>query len=120
VPAYGLTLCLRDDPAAIEQYRREHQQVWPGVLARLREVGIMEMKIFLLGRRLFMYVEAREGFDPARDFPRLSEDPASQRWEELMATLQERAPEAHEDEWWAAMEEVFDLDWPQHRPVAGS
>jgi L-rhamnose mutarotase len=120
VPAYGLTLCLRDDAAAIDRYRQEHRMVWPEVLARLREVGITEMKIFLRGRRLFMYIEAQEGFDPARDFRRLSEDPVSQRWEALMATLQEQAPEAHDDEWWALMEEVFDLDWPRHRPGDGS
>jgi L-rhamnose mutarotase len=26
-----------------------------------------------------------------------------------------RAPEANEDEWWATMDLVFDLEWPQHR-----
>ncbi|MGH2369095.1 MAG: L-rhamnose mutarotase [Chloroflexota bacterium] len=38
-----------------------------------------------------------------------------QEWEQLMRTLQERAPEAGADEWWADMELVFDMDWPQHR-----
>jgi L-rhamnose mutarotase len=32
-----------------------------------------------------------------------------------MRTLQERAPEARPDEWWAEMELVFSMDWPQHR-----
>jgi hypothetical protein len=27
----------------------------------------------------------------------------------------ERAPEANQDEWWAPMDLVFDMDWPQHR-----
>jgi len=31
--------------------------------------------------------------------------------DELMRTLQERAPEAKPDDWWAPMEEVFDLNW---------
>ena len=35
---------------------------------------------------------------------------------EFMELLdQKRAPEASPDEWWAAMEPVFDSDWPQHR-----
>ena len=34
---YGMTLGLRDDPALIERYRAEHRQVWPDVIARLRE-----------------------------------------------------------------------------------
>ena len=37
------------------------------------------------------------------------------RMEALMAELQSRAPEASADEWWATMELVFDLDWPQHQ-----
>jgi L-rhamnose mutarotase len=68
------------------------------------------MKIFLLGRRMFMYCETVDGFDPAVDFKRASEDPAYDRWERLMNSLQERAPEAKPDEWWAMMECVFDLN----------
>jgi len=117
---YGLTLCLRDDPDAIAAYVRYHQAVWPQVCARLREVGIRTMRIFLRGRRLFMYVEADDTFDLARDFPRVNEDPVSAEWNRLMATLQERAPEANPDEWWAPMELVFDLDWPQHRHGPGT
>lgn len=113
---YGLTLCLRDDPDAITAYIRHHQAVWPQVCARLREVGIQTMRIFLRGRRLFMYIETDDTFDLARDFPRVNEDPISAEWNRLMATLQERAPEASPEEWWAPMQLVFDLNWPQHRP----
>jgi L-rhamnose mutarotase len=81
------------------------------VIARLREIGIVEMKIYLIGRRMFMYMEAADGFDPERDFPKLNEVPRYREWDELMRTLQERAPEAGAGEWWAAMEEVFDLNW---------
>jgi L-rhamnose mutarotase len=116
VKTYGLTLCLQNDPQKIAEYTRQHQAVWPGVTARLREVGIHEMKIFLRGTRLFMYLETDDSFDPARDFPRINDDPVSAEWNALMATLQERAPEARADEWWAPMAEVFALSWPQHRP----
>jgi len=112
---YGLTLCLRDDPDAIAAYIQYHQAVWPQVCARIREVGIHTMRIFLRGRRLFMYIETDDAFDLTRDFSRVNEDPVSAEWNRLMATLQERAPEANPDEWWAPMELVFDLDWPQHR-----
>jgi hypothetical protein len=30
-----------------------------------------------------------------------------------MRSLQEPVPDAEAGEWWAAMEEVFDLNWPQ-------
>jgi L-rhamnose mutarotase len=115
VQTYGLTLCLQDDAEKIASYRRYHQAVWPEVTARLKQCGIQRMQIFLLGLRMFMYLQTDDDFDPARDFARINEDPTSQRWNELMADLQARAPEASPDEWWARMELVFDTEWPQHR-----
>ena len=112
---YGRTLMLRDDPEAIAAYKRHHQAVWPEVLAQLRGAGITGMQIYLIGRRLFMRMTAVDGFDPARDLARYERHPRVAEWERLMRTLQERAPEAKAGEWWADMELVFDLDWPQHR-----
>src|SRR2546428_13229785 len=54
VQSYGLALDLRDDPALIARYKRGHAQVWPQVLARLRAIGVTEMKIYLLGRRALL------------------------------------------------------------------
>jgi len=115
VQYYGMTLALRDDPAAIARYKAEHANAWPEVLARLREVGVTEMKIFLLGTRLFMYCETVDGFDVAGDFARCSDDETYRKWDELMRTMQERVPEAGPGEWWATMECVFDLSWASPR-----
>jgi len=109
--SYGLTLLLKDDADVIDRYKRYHREAWPEVIARLKEIGITEMKIYLIGRRLFMYMEAIDGFDPDRDFPKLNELPRYREWDVLMSSMQERVPEAREGEWWAAMEEVFDLNW---------
>jgi L-rhamnose mutarotase len=115
VKTFGLTLLLQDDAAKIAAYKEHHRAVWPEVTARLRECGVQQMHIFLRGTRMFMYIVTDDAFDPARDFARINEDPTSARWNELMATLQARAPEASADEWWAPMELVFDLDW---RPLS--
>jgi len=109
--SYGLTLLLKDDADVIERYKRHHREAWPEVVSRLKEIGIIEMKIYLTGRRLFMYMEAVDGFDPDRDFPKLNDLPRYREWDELMSSMQERVPEAKAGEWWAAMEEVFDLNW---------
>ena len=109
--SYGLTLLLKDDPEVIERYKRYHRDAWPEVITRLREIGITQMKIYLTGRRLFMYMEASDGFDPARDFPKLGDVPRYREWDKLMSSMQERVPEAGEGEWWAVMEQVFDLNW---------
>lgn len=108
---YGLTLLLKDDADVIERYKRYHREAWPEVIARLKEIGITEMKIYLIGRRLFMYMEAVDGFVPDRDFPKLNNLPRYREWDALMSSMQERVPEARDGEWWAAMEEVFDLNW---------
>jgi L-rhamnose mutarotase len=114
---YGLTLQLCDDPDAIAAYVAHHERVWPEVLAELRSVGIERMYIFLLGRRLFQYLEACDDFKPERDLPRLNENPRYAEWDRLMRTMQEKVPEAGDDGWWAPMDEVFDLSWPQLDPA---
>jgi len=66
---------------------------------------------------MFMYVEADDNVDTQSSLARAGQQSArSREWNELMATLQERAPEASPEEWWADMEQVFDLNWPQHLP----
>ena len=110
MPRFGLTLNLKDDPDIIEQYKTYHRNVWPEVLDSLREVGITQMGIYLLGNRLFMAIETVDDFDPEHDFPRhLEIHPRCREWDELMRNFQERVPEAKPDEWWATMEQVFEL-----------
>jgi L-rhamnose mutarotase len=112
---YARTLCLRDDPELVEKYKEYHRRVWPEVLAGIREVGILEMRIFLRGTRMFMYCETTDDFDPERDFPRSNESQRAQERDRLMRTLQARAPEADTEDWWSPMELVFDLNWPQRK-----
>jgi L-rhamnose mutarotase len=56
VKRYCQMLNLKDDPALIAEYRKRHseEEVWPETLAAIREVGILEMEIYILGTRLFM------------------------------------------------------------------
>lgn len=61
VKRYCQTLDLRDSPELIAEYRKRHSQAeaWPEILAGIREVGILEMEIYILGTRLFMIVETQ-------------------------------------------------------------
>lgn len=106
----ALTLNLKNDPAAIAAYRAYHADAWPEVVEALQAVGIHQMRIWILGRRLFMVADVVDDFEPAVDFPRyLTLHPRCQEWEDLMGTLQEPVQEAKPGEKWAAMEEVFRL-----------
>ena len=66
--SFAMTLDLRDDPDVIAEYKRYHREVWPEVIEGLRSVGILKMKIFLKGTRMFMYIETEDDFEPTRDF----------------------------------------------------
>ena len=109
--SFAMALNLKDDAETIRVYKEYHRAVWPEVLQGLRDVGISKMKIFLLGRRMFMYFEAGDDFDPTRDFQQYQSTERAREWETLMRGLQERVDEAGSDDWWAPMEEVFDLEW---------
>jgi hypothetical protein len=58
-----LTMNLKGDPGIVESYIRLHRDVWPEVQASLRHAGVERMDIYLLGRRLVMVVEMRDGLD---------------------------------------------------------
>jgi len=104
---YGLTINLRDDPEVIAQYKAYHRDVWPEVLEQARNLGILKTRIFLSGRRLFMYIETEDGFDFGRAFSAPGGAAARLRaWDDLMRGFQEPAPEAQAGEWWAQMELV--------------
>jgi L-rhamnose mutarotase len=108
--SFGMALNLKDDARAIEAYKLHHRNVWPEVETALKSVGITSMKIFLIGRKLFMVLETADDFKPARDFPRYLEKHARcGEWDDLMRTYQEKIPEAGDSEWWALMEQVYDL-----------
>ncbi|MCE7974441.1 MAG: L-rhamnose mutarotase [Leptolyngbya sp. PLA1] len=108
--SFAQALDLRDEPGVVEAYLAHHRAVWPEVVDALRASGVRRMKIFLLERRLFMYFEAPEGFDPARDYQAYASNPACARWDALMRQFQTPAPGDAPGDWWKQMTEVFDLE----------
>src|SRR5262245_32985960 len=105
-----LAVDLGGDPAAIVAYRQHHQDVWPEVLASLRQAGIRHLDIYLLGRRLVMILET-DGPDFRRCFAaHVASSPRVAEWEALMRSIQAQAPGAGPGDWWAPMEPVFSLD----------
>lgn len=107
---FAQALDLKDDPAGIATYREYHTRVWPEVTRALRAAGITRMRIFLLGTRLFMYFEAPDDFDPARDYQQYATDPKCAEWDALMRTFQQVTPFTAPTDWWAPMTPVFDLE----------
>ena len=105
------TLDLKDDPELIKQYRHYHSQegIWQEILAGIRQVGILEMEIYLLGTRLFMIVETPVDFDWDTAMARLSTLPRQAEWEDFVGRFQQSAPGSSSSEKWRLMDRIFHL-----------
>ena len=114
VKRYVQTMDLRDNPELIAAYRRRHSraEAWPEISDGIREVGILDMDIYILGTRLVMIVETALDFDWTSAMRRLATLPRQQEWEESMAEYQECRQDATSDEKWQMMERMFHLYEP--------
>ncbi len=111
VKRYCQTMDLRDNPELIAEYRRRHsrEESWKEIRDGIREVGILEMEIYILGTRLFMIVETPLDFDWDAAMARLATLPRQQEWEDYMAMFQQCAEGATSNEKWHMMERMFYL-----------
>ena len=111
IKRYVQFLEISDDPKLIAQYRKWHSQEynWKEVRDGIREVGILEMEIYLLGSRLVMIVDAPVDFRWSEAMKRLATLPRQAEWEALVSKFQGCRPDARSDEKWQPMERIFRL-----------
>jgi L-rhamnose mutarotase len=107
---YCLTLDLKDDPALIAEYKKYHEKIWPEITASLKDSGIEDAEIFLLGTRMCMILEVNEHFSFEAKAEADRKNPKVQEWEELMWKFQKALPQATEGEKWLRMERIFKLE----------
>lgn len=108
---YCRTLELRDNSELIKEYRRRHEKdnVWQEIIDGIRQVGILEMEIYILGTRLFMIVETPADLDLDAAMNKLATLPRQAEWEAYMSELQDTSADATSDEKWQMMERMFYL-----------
>ena len=109
---YGSVIEVREDK--LEEYKKLHAAVWPGVLAMIARCNIRNYSIYLRklpdGKYyLFSYFEYT-GEDFAADSAKMAADPETRRWWDVCEPCQIPLPDRAEGEWWADMEEVFHQD----------
>ena len=109
---YGMVIGLK--PEKIEEYKKLHAAVWPDVLKMIAQCNIRNYSIYL--RRLpdghhylFSYFEYT-GRDFDADMAVMAADPTTQKWWAICMPCQEPLKDRAEDQWWAAMDEVFHTD----------
>lgn len=111
VKRYCQTLELRDNPELIKEYRHRHsrEHAWREILDGIRQVGILEMELYILGTRLFMIVETPLDFDWDTAMARLATLPRQAEWEDYMAEFQLVKQGLSSAEKWQLMERMFYL-----------
>ncbi len=98
---------LRIKPGKEQEYDDSHRQVWPELLAKLKEVGISRYSIFRRDRDLVLVMDV-ENFDAAWDA--LDQDLVNRKWQEKMATIFEPISGLKPGERFPMMKEVFYLE----------
>ena len=103
---------LNNDPALIEEYKRVHAkgQVWPEITKGMKEVGIIDMEIYLLGTRLFMIMDTVPDFDHEKAMQALANKPRQSEWEAFVSRFQKTSTDATADEKWQSIERIYKLD----------
>ena len=107
---YCLTLDLHDDPVLIAEYKRYHEKIWPEITRSIRDAGVEDLEIYLLGTRLFLILEVNGSFSFDRKADMDRSNPKVQEWERLMWKFQKPLPQAKPGEKWLLMERIFQLE----------
>jgi len=109
---YCKTLKLHDDPQLIEVYKKIHAPgaVWPEITQGMREVGIIDMEIYMLGNRLFMIMDTIPDFDHDKAMKELAGKPRQAEWEAYVSRFQRTSADASADEKWQLMERIYKMD----------
>lgn len=98
-------------PALIEAYQRIHSstEAWPEIRKGIREVGILEMEMYISGSQVFMIVETPLDFDWDTAMEKLSHLPRQQEWEDYVARFQQCTVGSSSKQKWKLMERMFYL-----------
>ena len=104
---YASVIRLR--PEKLEEYKRLHAEVWPGVLKMIKECGLQNYSIYYKDGYLFSYYEYI-GVDYEADMSKMAADAETQRWWSVCKPCQDPLETRQDGEWWADMEEFFHLD----------
>ena len=106
---YCLALDLKDDEALIAEYERMHREVWPEIIASIKNADVRNLEIYRTGTRLFMIMEVTDDFSFERKAAMDAANEKVQEWENLMWNYQQALPKSKPDEKWVLMNKIFVL-----------
>lgn len=108
---YVQRLDLKSDEEAIRIYRKLHSEEchWKEIRDGIRDVGILEMEIYISDYHLVMVVETPIDFDWDSAMAKLATLPRQLEWEELVGKFQNFGATDTSNEKWQMMDRMFYL-----------
>src|SRR5882672_4171197 len=89
---FCFALDLKDDPALIAEYRKYHETTWPEITRSLKNSGIEDLEIYLIGTRMFMIMEVDQNFSFEKKAEADAQDPKVQAWSNSCGDSSKRCP----------------------------
>jgi L-rhamnose mutarotase len=108
---YCKVLKLQDNKELISKYIEVHKpgHIWPEIPEGIREVGIIDMEIYLHGNIAFMIMDTVPDFDHDKAMKKLGSLPRQKEWEEYVSQFQQAGEKADTPEKWMSVERIFSL-----------
>ena len=108
---YCKELKLEDNPQLIEDYKKVHApgEAWPEITQGMREVGIIDMEIYIMGNQLFMIMDTVPDFDNDKAMKELAAKPRQSEWEAYVSQFQQTSADASADQKWRLMERIYKM-----------
>lgn len=102
---YCKTLTLKNNPQLIENYIKVHAPgaIWPEITEGMRELGIIDMEIYIDGSKLFMIMDTVPDFDHDKAMEALACKPRQSEWEKYVSKFQDTSSDASANEKWKLM-----------------
>jgi L-rhamnose mutarotase len=109
---YCKVLKLQDNKVLIEKYKEVHKpgKVWPEITRGIREVGILDMEIYIHDNYVFMIMDTIPDFDHDKAMKELAMKPQQKEWEEYVSQFQQAGEKSATPEKWEVTERIFELD----------
>jgi L-rhamnose mutarotase len=109
---YCKTLQLENDPLLITEYKKLHAlgNAWPEITQGMKDVGIIDMEIYLSGTTLFMIMDTDENFEHEKAMSILGGLPRQAEWESTVSKYQKTDASLSAKEKWQLIARIYKLD----------
>lgn len=109
---YCKTLQLENDAALIEEYKKLHAMgnAWPEITQGMKDVGIIDMEIYIDGTTLFMIMDTEENFNHDKAMTKLAMLPRQSEWEAIVSKYQKTSVSSSAKDKWKLIKRIYKME----------